>query len=119
MASSNIIVPIPSETYLLTHGEKIAVDRGFGIEEMHLTRGCEIAKPPGAKGVNAYDHEQLNSAKSIANRRIIIEQVIGRLRFFNILNNTLPWQYTQVIDHIVRAICIFTNLLPPAQKRDK
>lgn len=94
------------------------MDRGFGIEEMLMTIGCTMRMPPRARGVNAFEPSELESAKKISNQRILIEQVIGRCRFFNLINSTLPWQYCENIDYIMRAICIFTNILPPAQKRN-
>ena len=103
---------------LLVPGEVIAVDRGFGIEEMLLARGCSLKMPPRAQGNVAFDNDQLESAKKIANQRIIVEQCIGRIRFFDIINKTLPWQYAESCDKIMKAICALTNLLPPPQKRE-
>ena len=103
---------------LLTPGECVAVDRGFGIEEMLLARGCTLKMPPRAQGNTAFDNNQLKVAKVIANQRILVEQVIGRLRFFQIINKTLPWQYAENIDLIMKSICALTNLLPPAHKRE-
>ena len=85
---------------LLSYGECVAVDRGFGIEEMLLDRGCTMKMPPRAQGNTAFDNNQLQKAKKIANQRILVEQCIGRLRFFDIINQTIQWQYVENIDMI-------------------
>ena len=103
---------------ILQPNEVILCDRGFNVDSLLINRGCKIAIPPRAQGVNQFTEAEIKKTKRVANERILIENVIGRLRIFQILNGKLEWRYTEKINEIVKCCAILCNLLPPAHQRD-
>ena len=53
--------------------------------------------------------------RKVANRRIVVENAIGRLREWAVMQHTLCFQAAQSghVSDIVKLVAIFTNMGPP------
>lgn len=51
--------------------------------------------------------------KQVANARIHIERVIGRVKDFDILTSELPLDMLDLFDHMAVVICAIVNLQEP------
>lgn len=53
--------------------------------------------------------------RKIANRRIIVENAIGRMKTFDILHKKLPIKFAEsgLVSHIVKVVAILANFGPP------
>lgn len=58
----------------------------------------------------------VKKTKLIANRRILVEQVIRRLKTFRILKNELPISALHHIDDVIHVCAALTNLKEPIYK---
>lgn len=93
--------------------DKVMADRGFPIrEELTLLR-AELLVPPGRRGVSQMSASDVSKTKSIANRRIYVEQAIRRLKQFHIIKNEIPITLLHHLDDIVKVIAGICNLYPP------
>lgn len=93
--------------------DKVMADRGFPIrEELTLLR-AELLIPPGRRGVSQMSASDVSKTKSIANRRIYVEQAICRMKQFHIIKNELPITLLHHLDDIVKVIAGICNLYPP------
>lgn len=97
--------------------EKLVVlaDRGFNITE-DLPPNVNLKYPPFTKGKQQFSVKNSCETKVIANARIHIERVIGRLKEFRILQSVLPMDFLDLIDHIVHICSGIVNLQPPIIK---
>ena len=64
---------------IIQHGEIILADRGFPIREEALVLGVDVINPPGKRGQDQMLSSDVQKTREIANRRIYIENAIGRL----------------------------------------
>ncbi|XP_020910891.1 uncharacterized protein LOC110248685 [Exaiptasia diaphana] len=97
----------------LEPGDLILADRGFTIREDILLRGATLTIPPPSSGLEQMTNKDVKSTKVIANSRIHVERAIGRMKHFEIVNNTLSITLLPVIDDIVIVCACLCNLLPP------
>ena len=92
---------------------EIMADRGFKIREdliMHMAKLC--IPPSCASSMQMLPHD-VRETSNITNVRIYVEQAIGRLKVFLLLNNELPISLLPLADDIVRVCCDLCNLPPP------
>lgn len=94
----------------------LMADKGFNIADDCATRHITLYVPPGKRG-----HSQMSSAcvektKRIANHRILIEQVIRRLKTFRILANEIPISLVEHVDEIVCVCSAICNMKKPIYK---
>ena len=89
--------------------DEIMADRGFKIRE-DLAKLC--IPPSCASSMQMLPHD-VRETSNITNVRIYVEQAIGRLKVFLLLNNELPISLLPLADDIVRVCCALCNLLPP------
>ena len=91
----------------------IMADRGFTIQEDLLFRNASLLIPPPGSGKNQMCRENVLKTKRIANARIHVERAINRLKWFNILTNTVPLTMVPLFDDILLICASLCNLLPP------
>lgn len=94
----------------------IMADKGFNIGDDCAERSITLYVPPGRRGHSQMTSEQVSSTKTIANHRILIEQVIRRLKTFRILANEIPITIISHIDDIVTVCAAVCNIKKPIYK---
>ena len=94
----------------LPPGSQIMADRGFLLQKECWEHNITIIRPTGRRGVNQFTSEQCMKSKKVANLRILVEQVIGRLKTFTILKNELSIRSLGNLDDILVTCAALTNL---------
>ena len=102
----------PGFLHKLEHGDLIFADRGFTIDVEVAVKGATIRIPEFTQGRNQMPAESVDKSRKISNVRIHIERVIGRLRKFKIINQTIPISQADLLDHIMVVVCALVNLSP-------
>ena len=87
--------------------------RGFNIQELLLPNQVKLVIPPFLKKKKQFTIEDDTRTKQVANARIHIERVIGRLKDCDILKCELPLDMVDLFDHIATVICALINLQEP------
>ena len=95
---------------LLENGDVVLADRGFQLGDEFAKCGAILKTPAFTKGKRQMSQEDVDKSREIANVRIHIERVIGRLRKFNILNTTIPTVQVDLLDMIIVSIAGLVNL---------
>ncbi|XP_065665541.1 uncharacterized protein LOC136086967 [Hydra vulgaris] len=95
---------------ILETGDLILADRGFRIEQEVATKGAILKVPAFTKGRSQLSAKEVNKSRQLANVRIHVERVIGRLKKFDILNVKLPISQVDLLDNIVFTICGLVNM---------
>lgn len=88
----------------------IMADKGFNIKDECLIRNITLYKPPGKRGANQMLPYEQRKTKRIANKRILVEQVIRQLRCFKILTHELPIKLLNCMDDVVLVCSALCNL---------
>ena len=99
-------------------GDTVLADRGFNIQELLLPNQVKLVIPPFLKKKKKKKKKQFTieddtRTKQVANARIHIERVIGRLKDFDILKCELPLDLVDLFHHIATVICTLINLQEP------
>ena len=79
----------------------IMCGKGFGINEECDARRITLYVPLGKRGMSQMDHVEVSRTNRIAKLRILVEQVIRRLKCFRILSSELPVLMIPHIDNIL------------------
>jgi hypothetical protein len=91
-------------------------DKGFNVQDLFLSRQVKAVIPPFLRSKRQFTPSEVYHCKRIARARIHIERVIGRLKEFRILKNTLPITLAPLIDDIWIIAAAIVNLQPPLVK---
>ena len=94
-------------------GDTVLADRGFNIQELLLPRQVKLVIPPFLKKKTQFTIEDDTRTKQVANTRIHIERVIGRLKDYDILKCEQPLDMVDLFDHIATVVCALINLQEP------
>ena len=92
---------------------QIMHDRGFNLSEECASRFITVSVPPGRRGSAQMTPAEIVKTKKIANMRILVEQVIRRLKLFRILASELPLTLMKCFDDIVVVCAALTNMRKP------
>lgn len=87
-------------------------DRGFNVAEELAVLGVKVIIPAYTKGKNQLSQAEVTASREISCRRIRVEQVIGRMKRFHILKNTVPYFMKDYLDDVVLLIAALTILMP-------
>ena len=68
----------------------VMCDKGFQIEQECDARSITHYIPPGKRGMSQMGNVEVAKTKRIAKLRILVEQVIRKLKTFRILSTELP-----------------------------
>ena len=66
--------------------------------------------PPGRKGELQMTAGDVKKTMEVANRRIVVEQAIRRIKTFKFLQNEVPITLTHSIDDVFRIVAGLCNL---------
>ena len=87
-------------------------DKGFNISKECAERCINFITPPGKGGTSQMTPAEISKTTSIAKNRILVEQVIRRMKTFQILGNELPITLLCHADDILiicAALCNFKS----------
>lgn len=93
---------------LLKEGQYILADRGFDISDLLETKGVCLNIPPFKTG-EQLSEEEVATTRAIANRRIIIENLIGSAKRNKILADRISSKFWPIINEIVYNIFMIIN----------
>ena len=82
----------------------IMADKGFNIADECAARNLSLYVPPGVRGQAQMPGAAVRKTMEIANTRIIIEQVIRRLKTFKIIQNELPISLVPHVNDILNVV---------------
>ncbi len=94
----------------LQHCDLILADRGFTITEELAIHGATLKIPHFTKGKAQMSGKEVDTSKKIANVRIHVERVIGRVRKFRILQSTIPITQVKLLYKIMTIISALVNI---------
>ncbi|XP_047137793.1 uncharacterized protein LOC124814300 [Hydra vulgaris] len=89
---------------------QIMVDKGFLIKKECDARHIILTMPPGRKGSEQMTPSEIVSTQKVANLRILVEQVIRRLKTFRILAGEYPINMIRCFDDVVTVCAALSNL---------
>ena len=92
---------------------RIMFDKGFKLNDECAQRLLYYTVPPGRRGAAQMTRSEVRKTKKIANLRILVEQVIRRLKTFRILAAEYPINMLKLIDDVVIICGALTNLRKP------
>ena len=93
-------------------GISIMADRGFTIKDMLKELKIDLNIPPFLAGRSQLPPEEIVAGRKIASLRIHVERVIGRLKSYNILKETIPLSMARITNQIVCVCALLTNFQP-------
>ncbi|KAI5720147.1 hypothetical protein M8J77_002590 [Diaphorina citri] len=103
---------------LLKPGTKVMADRGFkNIEHLFVAKGCRLTRPPSVFANKKPTKHEVKQTKQIASLRVIIENVIVRLRHFHSLkpHAMTPIKSLDQLDYMVQIACGLINIQFPVR----
>ena len=89
--------------------DMIMADKGFSIQEDCAFRSIHLMIPPGKRGITQMSVCDVEKTQKIAKLRILVEQVIRRLKTFRILKNQLPICQLHCVDKIITVCAALSN----------
>ena len=96
----------------IERGDQVLADRGFTVETEIATRGGILEFPCFTKGKSQLPANEVDFSRKVANVRIHVERVIGRLRDWSILNTLIPISQVDLTDDIMVSVAGLVNLCP-------
>ena len=105
----------------LKYGDLVLADRGFDIADDLAMVGALLAIPPFTKGKPQLSQREVEFSRELSNIRIHVERAIGRMKYYKILQSTLPISLIKrerdtefaTTDKIVFTCAALCNLHPP------
>ena len=94
----------------------IMADKGFIISKECTARRLNLIIPPGRRGHAQMQTSNILKTKVVAQLRILVEQVIRRLKCFRILSQELPISLINHIDDILIICAALVNMKKPIMK---
>lgn len=94
----------------------IMADKGFNISDECAARNLILYVPPGRRGRSQMSSADVMKTKKIANSRILIEQVIRRIKTFKIIQNELPVSLIPHADEVLQVVGGICNTKGPIYK---
>ena len=92
---------------------QIMYDKGFNLGDECASRFITVSVPPGRRGTTQMKPAEIVKTKKIANMRILVEQVIRRLKLFRILSNELVLPHIKYFNEILMICGALSNLRNP------
>lgn len=95
-------------------------DRGFkNVDSLLVKKECTLVRPPSVYATVKPTKEEVKETKRIASLRVIIENVIGRIRHFKLLapHSGVPIKNLDQLDYAIQVACGLINLQYPVRKK--
>ena len=92
------------------NGDCILADRGFLIEDELHRRGAYLKLPKFTKGKDQLAASDVHTSRQLSNVRIHVERVIGQLKKFRLIQNTIPISQVDMLDDVMKVISALINL---------
>ena len=96
--------------------DMIQADKGFNIQTECDARLLTLHVPPGKRGQVQMTKTAVEKTKRVANLRILVEQVIRRLKTFKLLGEQLPISLLPCAHKIVKVCAALCNMKQPIYK---
>ena len=101
----------------------VMADRGFTIHDQLGAIDVELNIPPFMEGRARLPSEEVLRGRKIASLRIHVERVIGRIKNYSILKDTLPLSLSRIANQIVSVCAWLVNfqpvLIPPYAENEE
>ena len=101
---------------LLDPHDTIQADKGFNIQDECAARLIHLHVPPGKRGKAQMSTAANNKTTRVANLRILVEQVIRRLKSFRIIKHGVPISLIPTLDKVLKVCAALCNLRSPIYK---
>ena len=98
---------------LLEPYDMIMADKGFNISDELAARSVSLHIPPGKRGTAQMLLPNVTKTKRIANIRILVEQVIRRIKTFRIVKYEMPISVVPLANKILNVVAALVNLQNP------
>ena len=92
---------------------QIMYDKGFNLSDECASHFITVSVPPGRRGSAQMTPAEIVKTKKIANMRILVEQVIRRLKLFRILSSEMVLSLVTSFDDMLVVCGALTNLRKP------
>ena len=89
---------------------RLLADRGFNIADECTARHIFLSVPPGKRGTTQFAPTDVKKTSDIAKVRILVEQVIRRMKTFRIIGNELPVSLLPHINDILIVCSALSNI---------
>ncbi len=108
--STNFLSTLPPHSSLMT-------DKGFSnIAQECAESSIHLIVPPGKRGTSQMTPDEVKKTSDIAKTRILVEQVIRRIKTFQILANEVPISLLRNLNDIMIVCSAISNLREPIMK---
>ena len=97
---------------LIEQGDQVLADKSFTVTEEVATMGGILEILSFTKGKSQLSGGEVDHSRQIANVRILIERVIGRMTKFNILNMLIALAQVGLLDNIMVCVAGLVNVSP-------
>ena len=91
----------------------IMADKGFNLFDECAGRNITFIVPPGKRGASQMTPAEANKTSAIAKVRVLVEQIISRIKTFKILAKELPMSMLENINDIMRICAALCNSKEP------
>ena len=91
----------------------IMADEGFKLFDKCTGRNITFIAPPGKRGACQMTPADVSKTRVIAKVRILVEQIIRRIKTFKILANELPMSMLENVDDIILICAALCNFKEP------
>lgn len=91
----------------------VMADKGFNLHNECAARSLYFVVPPGRRGTSQMAPAEVSKTSAIAKVRILVEQVIRRLKTFRIIANELPITMLGHVDDILMVCSALCNFKEP------
>ena len=102
---------------LLEPYDEIMANKGFMIRQECEACRVHLRIPPGKRGTAQMTVTDVTNTKKVANIRILVEQVIRRVKTFRIMKYEMPISLVGAANKIVRVVSGLCNLQLPIYKQ--
>ena len=93
-------------------GDGVMADKGFTLTATDLQpHGLHLVLPPFKSGNLPMKKNEVQRTKEVANCCIVVENTIGRMRHYDLLNTVLPVSVlqSQIVSDMVKVVDILAN----------
>ena len=89
---------------------ELMVDKGFNISNECAAKKIYVVVPPGKPGSSQKPPSEVTKTSKIAKTRILVEQVIRRLKVFRFIANEVPINMLSHIDDILQICAAISDM---------